>query len=57
MADNKITIKMKLTKAYKQNPWISETKTHGKAGALQGESWLHYLKGRKREKGEGIGMP
>ena len=48
---------MKLTKAYKQNPWISEAKTHGKAGTLRGESWPHYLKGKKREKGEGIGMP
>ena len=34
----------------RQNPWISEAKTHGKAGTLQGESWLHYLKGKKREK-------
>ena len=48
-----------ITNAYRQNPWISDAKTHGKAGTLQGESWLHYLKGKKREKGGevGIGMP
>ena len=32
-------------------------KVSRKAGTLQGESWLHYLKGKKREKkgrGEGV---
>ena len=50
----------KKTNAYRQNPWISEAKTHGKAGTLRGESWLHYLKGKKKRKKGGrgdIGMP
>jgi len=34
-------------------PWTSETKTHGKADSLQGESWLHYLMGKKIKKGGG----
>ena len=29
----------------------NEAKIHGKAGALQGESWLHYLKERKEKRG------
>jgi len=39
-------------------PWTSETKTHGKADTLQGESWLTLSHGTKNKKrGRGIGKP
>ena len=44
------TMKMKMIQCRQQIPWISETKTHGKADTLQGESWLHYLMDKKRRK-------
>ena len=62
MAENNTLNKREVKKikytTKKPFPWTSETKIHGKAVTLRGESWLHYLTGQKKGKrGRGIGMP
>ena len=45
---NYINIKIRQQKCIQLDPWISETKTHGKAGALKGEFWFTLSQRKKK---------